>query len=259
MKPAGRQPSGEAARAFTGRHAQRRRTEQPAGRPSRPGADRRSRAGSERRAQSPPAHRRGRTGASGERTGEAGDGRREARRAAAHTQAREADGTGRPAADADAEGGAPAGARGIRLDKVANVWYNVTTPRKENVRSWGSNTAHICCRPRPPTANEQPDRAIIQNAPFCLIAIEGSRSEPLAIIQNGRFVRDTTARPWRAFGGGVALVIARAGTPAKNGGVRPAAAPKEPFAAPVSLGRASSFARTPRVCLLTASAPCEGF
>lgn len=75
-----------------------------------------------------------------------------------------------PAADA-AEGGPPGGARGKGLDNSANVWYNVSTSRKEYVRSWGSKTAHTSYRPRPPRTSEQPARAIIQNAPFCLIAI----------------------------------------------------------------------------------------
>ena len=76
-----------------------------------------------------------------------------------------------PPAAAGAEGGAPGGARGKGLDNGANVWYNVSTSRKEYVRSWGSKTAHTSYRPRPPRTSKQPARAIIQNAPFCLIAI----------------------------------------------------------------------------------------
>ena len=81
----------------------------------------------------------------------------------------------------------------------------------------------------------------------------------MAIIQNGRFVRATTARPWRAFGGGGALVIA-AGVAPQNEQRRSAAysAPRKPFRVKSYLAARTDSAEFYLRCVqLTASAPCH--
>lgn len=166
-----------------------------------------------------------------------------------------------PPAAAVAEGGAPGGARGKGLDNGANVWYNVSITRKEYVRSWGSKTAHTSYRPRPPRTSKQPARAIIQNAPFCLIAIVGSRSEP-SLFGNytkrtfcTRHHRAPMARIWwwwRACNcaGGYARLTRRSAA---------CSAPKEPSRLRSHLVEQAASHNVHVCANLTASAPCEGF